>query len=255
VNERPAFSVLMPAHRADDHLIAALRSLVPAFQGHAAELVVVANGPDRAQVAQRVRAHAVPACLRVELSELPSLAYCLNRGLELARGEYIARFDADDLCLPDRFAVQLATARSTGADFVFGAAHDVDAAGMATGRTRQSTTQLWNRCGPVHPTAFVRRSALLALGGYGQLDASEDYHLWLRASASGCSLHADPHAVIAYRVHELQATSRQRLADTFACNAGMKLTQALREGSPALLAGALLDLGRYGWRRCANAFS
>ncbi len=255
MNEQLIFSVLMAAHRPDAHLADALRSVVQALQGHAAELVVVANGAEREQVARLAQAQTAGVRTRVVVSELPSLAYCLNRGLELAEGEFVARFDADDLCQPDRFRVQLAQARASGADFVFGAARDVDTAGQPTGHTRRSTTQLWSRCGPVHPTAFARRSALLALGGYGQLDASEDYHLWLRAAAAGCSLHADPQVVIDYRVHALQATGRQRLADTFAANAGFKLTQALRQNSPALLAGALLDLGRFCWRRCANAFS
>jgi len=258
VSAAPTFSVLMAAHRADAHLQEALHSVLLALDGHAAELIVVANGADRQAVAQAVsqamQSHAGTAATRVELSALPSLAYCLNRALELARGEFVARFDADDVCLHDRFTVQLALARGSAADFVFGAARDIDACGAPTGRVRLSNTWLWNRCGPVHPTAFARRSSLLALGGYGQLDASEDYHLWLRARAAGCRLHADAEPVIAYRVHAQQATTVQRLADTFATNAGIKLTQALRQGSPALLAGAALDLARYCYRRCANAF-
>ena len=245
----------MAAHRADNHLVQSLRSLVLAMHRHSAELVVVANGPEREEVAALVQAHASDVCLRVVLSELPSLAHALNRGIEVASGDYIARFDADDLCLPERFTVQLAQAGASGADFLFGAARDMDAAGRATGRCRVSNTRLWNRCGPVHPTAFVRRSALVALGGYGQLDASEDYHLWLRASAAGCRLVTESQAVIAYRVHGAQSTSTRQLAVTFATNAGLKLTQALRQGSPALFAGVLLDLGRYCYRRCANAFS
>lgn len=36
------------------------------------------------------------------------LAYCLNRGLEMCRGEYVARMDTDDLCFPERFEKQVA---------------------------------------------------------------------------------------------------------------------------------------------------
>ncbi len=251
----PSYSVVMPAHRADAYLVEAVRSVEAAMSGHDAELIVIANGPAREQVAQSARETAQRANTRVERSELAALGYCLNRGVELARGEYIARCDADDLCLPGRFVHQQRVAAQTGADFVFGAARDIDAAGRSMGRQRPSSTALWNHCGPVHPTAFMRRSALLALGGYGQLDASEDYHLWLRAEAAGLRLHADADTAVAYRVHGSQATARSRLAATFATNAGVKLTLALRTGSPALLAGALLDAARFAYRRCANAFS
>ncbi len=35
------------------------------------------------------------------------LIYSLNKGIEIAKGEYIARMDADDICLPNRFSEQL----------------------------------------------------------------------------------------------------------------------------------------------------
>jgi hypothetical protein len=45
------FSVVMAAHRADDFLVRAIRSVEQALEGHAAELIVVANGAAREKVA------------------------------------------------------------------------------------------------------------------------------------------------------------------------------------------------------------
>ena len=39
------------------------------------------------------------------------LPYCLNRALEICRGEYVARMDTDDVCYPERFERQLAFMR------------------------------------------------------------------------------------------------------------------------------------------------
>lgn len=249
------FSIVMPAHRPDELLLQALASAERAMQHHAAELIVVANGAHRDAVAAMVERHRRCAATKVLVSELASLAYCLNRGIEQARGEYVARLDADDCCEPTRFDAQLRAAESTAADFVFGAAQVIDAHGCPTGEVRPSSSSLWNRCGPVHPTAFMRRSALLALGGYGQRDCSEDYELWLRAQQAGCRFHAAADVVIRYRTHAGQQTAAHRLAQVFAADAGTKLTLALRHGSPGLLLGALLDTARHLYRRCADTFS
>jgi glycosyltransferase involved in cell wall biosynthesis len=250
-----ALSVVLPAHRADDYLLQALRTAETALSNLDAELIVVANGMDSEAVEQLVlRARTLPGTLVIR-SGIPALIHCLNRGLEVARGEYVARFDSDDICLPSRFQHQLRIARETGADFLFGAAEIMRADGTIDGRTQVSGTALWRVCKPMHPTALMRRSAVLALGGYGNLEFSEDYHLWLRAASRGFRLVADPEPVIRYRVHPGQVTDKRKLTHTFASNAGIKLIAALRERSPLLLLGVLSDLIRYFYRVCRNAFS
>jgi len=249
----PAFSVVMPAHRADDHLVQALRSVEAAMAGHDAELIVVANGAAREQVAALARQTTTRPDTRIELTPLRSLVHALNRGIELARGEFVARFDADDLCLPDRFARQLQRAREGDAAFVFCAASVIDGDGVPTGERRASSTALWRRCGPIHSTAFMRRQVLLDLGGYGNLEFSEDYHLWLRAVEAGHRLAADTGTAVQYRVHGAQATAAAGLEGTFATNVGIKLTLALRGRRPQLLLGAAADLASWLVRRCRNA--
>lgn len=250
----PILSVVLPAHRADDYLSAALRSAETALAGLDAELLVVANGKERQAVTQMVLDISTNSFTRIVEAGIPALVHCLNRGLEEARGEYIARFDSDDLCLPDRFRHQLRMVRDSNADFLFGAANIILADGTPTGKTKISGTRLWNVCEPMHPTALIRRKALLELGGYGNIEYSEDYHLWLRAATYGYKLVADTEPVICYRLHSGQATDKTKLARTFATNVGIKLTLALRERSPILFAGAFADLARYAYRICCNRF-
>jgi glycosyltransferase involved in cell wall biosynthesis len=247
-------SVVMPAHRVDAHLLQALASVEAAMAGVAAELIVVANGPDRQAVNDCVLRHRTSAFTRAEVVELSGLVYSLNRGIELARGEFVARFDADDICLPGRFVRQLAIARQSDADFVFSAADPIDDASQPTGSAWLSALPLWRRCRLIHPTAFARRAALVQLGGYGNLEFSEDYHLWLRAAQQGCRFEIDRLPAIRYRVHEAQSTRPTRLADTFATNVGVKLSLGLRHGNGWLLWGAAGDLANFVVRKCRSAF-
>lgn len=249
-----SLSVILPAHRADDYLRQALLTAETALSGLDAELIVVANGRDAEAVESFVISNQTLSTTRIVRSEIPSLIYSLNRALEVARGDYVGRFDSDDICLTNRFKHQLRIAGDTSADFIFGAAEIMQADGTPTGIIKSSGTSLWRICEPIHPTAIMRRSALIALGGYGNLEFSEDYHLWLRAASSGYRLVADPEPVIRYRVHQGQATDKRKLAHTFANNAGIKLTAGLRDRSLLMLLGAFTDLTRYVYRICRNAF-
>jgi Glycosyl transferase family 2 len=248
------YSVVLPAHRADDYLLQAVRSVEQAIGCAQGELIVVANGPERTKVADAVVRVRTLASTRVEISELPSLIHCLNRGIELARGQFVARFDSDDVCLPDRFENQYALALSSNADFLFSDAEVINEAGEPTGECKRSSATLWKRCGPIHPTAFMRREALLRLGGYGNLEYSEDYHLWLRAQSRRFTFAVLSQSTIRYRVHTDQATDRSRLTETFATNLGLKMIVGLRSGKASLIFGGAIDAASWVYRKCRNAF-
>ena len=122
--------------------------------------------------------------------ENAGLTKSLNRGLALAKGEFIARQDADDISLPDRLQTQV--------DFL--AAHpDIALVGSAVNVINGAGTQLAvfkSPCDAVgiklklqeyncfwHGSVTFRRSCLELLGGYTEIFATaQDYDLWLRFS-------------------------------------------------------------------------
>ncbi len=58
-----------------------------------------------------------------------------------------------------------------------------------------------------HPSAFVRRSALAAAGGFsGELRYAMDYDLWLRLSARGAPFQLDDYLAV-FRLHEGSAST------------------------------------------------
>jgi glycosyltransferase involved in cell wall biosynthesis len=253
-DDQLSYSVLCAAHRADSHLIEAIRSTVVAMNGHRAELVVVANGPARTEVARLAYEEGSGAAIKVVTSEIQSLIYCLNKGLEVARGEYIARMDADDLCVADRFSRQVEIAKSHSADIVVSDATVIRSDGSDAGDYLRASSSVWKKCGPIHPAVMMRRSVLVGLGGYGNLEFSEDYHLWLRMRGLNLRMVVDNNPAIRYRRHDLQATSRDRVIHTYATNIGIKITLGLRLRKLSYLAGSLYDAACYIYNVCRRVF-
>lgn len=116
-----------------------------------------------------------------------------NLGIEMARSEWIALCDADDLWHPHKLRAQLACAESTGADLVCGAKQDFEDGTRAplldgplgdlaaTQRLSLGLMVMTNRV----PTSSVlcRRELMLKAGGFvtdRRLVAVEDYDLWIR---------------------------------------------------------------------------
>lgn len=118
----------------------------------------------------------------------------LNEGLELAHGEFVARMDADDICLPGRFMRQVEFLENHPSCVAVGSAalridSDGDEIGMTSERVcRHEELDAMLMSGKVplmHPTVMMRRSALSAVGGYQSLPICEDYDLWLRLAEIG----------------------------------------------------------------------
>ena len=249
------YSVLLPAHRNDAYLGEAVASVEAAMAGDDAELIIIANGPDRAAIAHRYGGRTKPLRRRLVQSHLPSLVYALNKGLEESRGRFIARMDSDDLCLPGRFKAQAARLAQGGVDFLFTRAQFID----ADERPIVVREETWPNFptidfNPIHPTLMARREALVALGGYGNIELAEDRHLWLAARAKGYSFARLDEAGIRYRVHTGQSTTAEQMPIGLATSVGLDLAHALRNGHWPMAAHAVtVGLSRFA-RASVRAF-
>lgn len=150
------------------------------------------------------------------------LVYALNVGLGLARGEYIARMDGDDVSHPERFAAQvrfLDTERNIA--LVGTWANVINETGDVVGVMRVPTSSceiyetLLMKNVFIHPSVMFRRRAVQELGGYQPVRANtelaQDYHLWLRL-ADRYSLANLAEVLIDYRMHRDQVSMRRLVA-------------------------------------------
>jgi glycosyltransferase involved in cell wall biosynthesis len=150
---------------------------------------------------------------RVRLISRPNqgLTKTLNEGLGLARGEFIARMDADDVSLPTRFEKQVEFLRANPDCVCVGArVLRVDPYGSPLSESDHKLThaeidaQLIEQglgWAITHPVAMIRRDAVQKVGGYReQFKTSQDLDLWLRLAEIG-RLANLPEILLKYRYH------------------------------------------------------
>jgi glycosyltransferase involved in cell wall biosynthesis/radical SAM superfamily enzyme YgiQ (UPF0313 family) len=116
------------------------------------------------------------------------LTKSLNRGIEYARGKYIARMDADDVSLPHRFEIQLEFLKRNPDHALVGSSYyQMDEKGDIKNLIRVLTEDPDIREGLKqqnwfgHGSVLMRKDALLKAGGYNEkFKYAQDYELWLR---------------------------------------------------------------------------
>jgi hypothetical protein len=206
-----AFSLLLPVYRGDrpEFLRRAFRSSVDDQTLRPDEVVVVRDGPVSSDLARTIaelaEASPVPV-VTVELERNMGLAYALERGLDACAHDVVARMDADDISLPERFARQLALI-SGGLDLVGTGMYEfADEVGTIVGRrTPPVGADAISRYARFHdpfnhPTVVYRRAAVQRAGGYKPLGLMEDYYLFARMIQEGARVQNLPDPLVMYRV-------------------------------------------------------
>ena len=148
----------------------------------------------------------------------------LNRGLELARGKYIARMDADDIALPQRLEKQVSLMEAKP---LLGACGSwVIVIGEENGQIWRSpklheeikAEMVFNSC-LYHPTVMMRRSIIQKHKIMYNHDYphAEDYELWTRL-AKVAQLENICEPLLYYRRHSAQIGNRYNLEQTVSTN-------------------------------------
>ena len=205
------FSLLMSVYAGDrpDFLRRAFLSTVVEQQRRPDEVVLVQDGPMAPELlacVEELCALSPVPVRRVLLVENGGLARALQAGLAACTYDVVARMDADDVSLPDRFTVQLPEIEA-GADLVGTALLEIgsdeqDVVGVRTPPTQADVIARTARLHDPfnHPTVVYRRAAVAAAGGYEHLPLMEDYWLFARMIASGARVTNCERALVKYRV-------------------------------------------------------
>ena len=209
MNRNPAISVILPVYNVEAYVREAVESiLAQTFMDF--ELIIINDGSTDGSGAILRELAARDA--RIVLVERPNdgLVSALNDGIEIARADLIARMDADDVSMPERFALQHARMVHEPELAVLGSFIRVmDKAGNIIRLDKYPLTPKAAAhhvehigCPVVHPAVMMRRGAVLKAGGYRKaFSHAEDYDLWLRMSDLGYAIANLPQPLLNYRWH------------------------------------------------------
>ncbi|ETV94681.1 hypothetical protein H310_11661 [Aphanomyces invadans] len=239
-NALPLISIVLPAYNESRFIHQALDSL--ARQTYSRFEVLVLDDCSTDSTVAIVEAF-VKLDRRFRLVKNPmnmGVAKTLNRGIELATGDFIARMDGDDIALPDRLNMQLAFLQThpdvdivgsaialIGPDYTLayenGSTADASPSDplkvvvypTTVARTRWS---LFMGCMLAHPTVFFRRCVVDRFRYAESLGSGEDYDLWLRLAVPPSDPPANPVVkmmslgtpLLLHRKHGRNASTRKR---------------------------------------------
>ena len=129
-------------------------------------------------------------CIRNE--ENHGLAYSLNRCLDIAKGDFIARMDDDDISLPERFEKELEFLYKNPEYAWVGseaALFDNNGRWGIGSRPEVPDENDYLRYSPfIHPSVMFRKNPLLKVHGYSEEKKAlrcEDYELFMKLAAKG----------------------------------------------------------------------
>ncbi len=215
----PRVSVLIPVFNGELYLATAIESVLAQTLGEL-ELIVVDDGSTDGTSAIIDRFAARDPRVRAYRKSNSGISDTLNRGVALARADWIARLDADDVMLPHRLERQLAFVSADSEIVAAGSYYDlIDAAGARRAtlrplpRSRDELERVVAAREPLtftHPTMIYRRSVARALGGYRrEYEPCEDTELFARMLATSGIILIQPEILTLYRVHGGAISQRQ----------------------------------------------
>lgn len=208
----PLVSVIMPVHNAGDYLVEAIESILRQSYRYL-ELIVVDdmstdNSWEIIQRYERTHPKKVRAVQTVKQTNSAGNG-AMNYGFRYAKGDYIARMDADDIALPTRIEKQVKFLLDHPEVILLGTqAYVIDKNGKKVGKKLMPTDHehIYRQYGVfhplIHPSVMIRRSMLPRKDKIYEMrfDVNDDYYTFFKLLNYGKFANLKE-CLLKYRVH------------------------------------------------------
>ena len=210
----PKVSVVMPAYNAEKYIGEAIESILNQTFADFEFIIIDDGSTDRTK--EIILEYDDPRIVLLENEKNSGIVVSLNKGLDAAVGEYIARMDADDIAVPKRLQIQTEYMEQHPEIGVLGSGIHIFGANIepydrvyTTNAAQLKAELIFNSC-VAHPTVMMRRAVLKQGKLYykSEFAGAEDYCLWWDISKIS-NIATLPNILLNYRVHSTQITQKK----------------------------------------------
>lgn len=206
-----SISVILPVYNSQDYVEEAIQSVLD--QTYRDFELIIINDGSTDNSSQIINSFSDTRIIYVNNQKNSGLIQTLNDGLRIAKGKYIARMDADDICLPDRFKKQVEVLEKNdkvvlvSSDFYEMKGSDLKlSSGFA--KSDEMKTVLLFAPGIAHPTVMMRNIFKDGVLKYQEeFKHVEDYQLWTDLSSVGDFVNIS-YPLLKYRSHDAQVSAK-----------------------------------------------
>jgi glycosyltransferase involved in cell wall biosynthesis len=209
----PLISVLMPVYNGEKFVAEAIESILN--QSYTNFEFIIINDGSEDLTENIILSYKDNRILYVKNEINIKLIKTLNKGIDLAKGEYIARMDADDISLPYRLKVQMDQINEHKCNIVSSSYISINEYSNKTGyhlgiNADQNDLKFISMffCPISHPTVLIEKNTLKKYyyKDDGNFTHMEDYELWSRILKDNIKIKVTNKPLLFYRRSESNIT-------------------------------------------------
>lgn len=205
----PQISIIMPAYNAEKYVAEAINSILA--QTFTDFEFIIINDASADSTKNIIESFQDPRIKLINNEQNQGVAKSLNIGISAAKGKYIARMDADDISLPQRFQTQFDFMEQNPDIDICGSWAKTFGAEEKSIKFPEKHVDIKDSsffsCAMVHPTVMFKKD--LNLQYFSDFTRAEDYDLWCRKIDSWKFANISK-VLLFYRTHSCQVGKAHR---------------------------------------------
>lgn len=211
---KPLVTILLPAYNCQNYIQQTIDSILnqtyPNF-----ELLIINDGSTD-NTSKIINNYTDNRIKHIINEKNKGLIYTLNKGISIAKGKYIARIDADDICLPTRIEKQVNWLNNNNNTVIVATTvsfineHNQPSGTWSLDEKTITSKQiqkamLWECC-IAHPSVMMRTEVIKNYKYNHKQKHTEDYDLWLQILADKKIIEKINEPLLLYRIHTQSVT-------------------------------------------------